>query len=150
MGNRRIYRFIAVLMALQLLFTTSVVAVDVHYCQGRAKSISLYGTAPSCHQMSRKSGCRHHTASCHRTRAGSDEDNCCHNEKHLIKKADADHGTVAQPTLPAFEFHLISAVATVFLKSLRVAGATRVVYALYSRPPTPVRDIFALYQSFLF
>lgn len=51
----RTYRFLALFMSF-LVFTTSTGwSLDVHYCEGKVQSVSLFGTAKPCHEKDNSS-----------------------------------------------------------------------------------------------
>ncbi|NNL92629.1 MAG: hypothetical protein HKO66_10380 [Saprospiraceae bacterium] len=68
-----------------MLFTSFSYSIDVHYCQGDIKSISLFGEAQSCHTPKKK--CPHHQKLNLESNKASD---CCSNESFEITNLDED------------------------------------------------------------
>ena len=145
-----IYRFIALTLAL-LMFTTSVgFAVDMHYCQGQLKSVSFFGKAKNCHEMSSgdsMKNCPHHKKMMKQNSNSSiDKNDCCDNKTmHFQSDQDQVFQTLDFTNKQAQQF--ILAYVAVFFNS-RLIETDTPTFAKY-KPPLVLRDIPVLVQSFL-
>ena len=145
----RTYRIIAVGLAL-LMFTSSVgFAVDIHYCQGHVKSLSFFGNAKNCHEMSAMANCPHHKMMT-KAKPGCAEDdkNCCDN-KTLHFQSDQDQQIQAIDVLKDVQLKqfVLAFVSSFFLDNL-ISESDLPSFTKY-RPPLISRDIPVLNQSFL-
>ena len=156
------YRFIALTLAFLMLGTSGSWAIDVHYCQGKLVSFSVFGKAKACDKdikavvLPEKESCNHHCD--HPGSEGScmlsvDEDNnCCHNQTFFIQ-SDQNQQVLATPEFKAASDKLapqffIAYIITFFgcdFSSQRDAFSD-----IQYSPPLTVRDIPVLFQSFLF
>ena len=78
---RRTYRPIALIMAFLMFFTSISFAVDVHYCKGELKSLSIFGKAKSCHEQKAVSTCPHHA----KMQKKQEDSNCCDNKTTFVQ-----------------------------------------------------------------
>jgi len=82
------YRSIALFMAVMLLFTTSGITMDMHFCQGKLKRINLFGKAKTCEEVAAcMKKCGKKVKSCHMQKVcviDGDHKGCCENEAILI------------------------------------------------------------------
>ena len=82
-GIRRTYRSVALAMALLVLCSSVSFSMDMHFCQGRLKSVSLYGKAKNCHEQAARHAampnCPHHRKMAEQQAGCSEDKNCCSN-----------------------------------------------------------------------
>ena len=136
----RTYRIFAFLLA-ALMFTTSTsFALDVHYCKGEIKSLSIFGKAKSCHEQKTVHTCPFHA----KMQQQQEDSNCCDNEMTIVQ-ADIDQVfsgvelTNLQPFVVAF--------VQVFFLEHRFEQQD-IAFEHY-KPPLIAKDIPILVQSFL-
>ena len=153
MNKIRSYRIINCFLAALMLFTSLGLNVDMHFCQGTLKSISLFGKAPSCHQLATKPSC--HSAEKSSCTANMTLDNvkksckkgCCNNKSQLIKyEGDLIVSQTIVPTFHAFQFIIISIAEYLFNNISYVSENNK--YHNY-KPPLLNIDIPVFIQSFL-
>lgn len=149
--NKPIYRFIALSLAV-LIFTTSVgFTVDLHYCGGQLKSISLLGKAKSCHENTTHKvmpPCPHHQKLMEQNGSTAlDTKHCCEN-KTVHVQSDQDQNI--QQVKAAVEVLSPSFVLAYVLTfhTLSTSEVDTPTFAQY-KPPLISRDIPVLTQSFL-
>ncbi|HHB52505.1 MAG TPA: hypothetical protein ENK75_05625 [Saprospiraceae bacterium] len=144
------YRFLAIFVAAWILFISSGVVVDFHYCQGKIKHFAFYSEAQSCHTgdnvcpMHKKS-CGDES-SCKMHNGDKNEDNCCHNEKKVIKlpvKYTFDKPAV-QKTI---DFAIDNSNFIVKTNNYNFHKSYKIIYV--DRPPPVDTDFQSLFQSYL-
>jgi len=124
-----------------LMFTTSIsFAVDIHYCKGELKSLSIFGKAKSCHQQKATPTCPHHA----KMQQQQEDSNCCDNESTFVQ-ADIDKipSSIEFTDLQQF------VVAFVQIFFLRNSFEQEDIAFEHYKPPLITRDIPILVQSFL-
>ena len=150
-----------------MLFTSSVgFSVDMHYCQGKLKSVAFFGKAKSCHDkleaVSKKDGCTHHQkmnaqkkgCSFHQKMeqenksCSMDEKDCCKN-KTVYFKANFDDQVKASIFVDSAPLqYFVAAFVTTFVATDFSIESKVASYANY-KPPFIARDIPVLVESFL-
>ena len=150
---RSIYRFTALVLAFLMFFTSTGFAVDMHYCQGKLKSISFLGKAKTCHEIASKDNapmknCPHHAKMMAEKKGCSEDKNCCSN-KTVHFQADQDQQVqnfdfVVSKQLQQFVIAYLEA----FLNLDLHVEENAIPFAYY-KPPLIKRDILTLNQSFL-
>jgi len=136
------YKIFSLTMAL-LMFVTSVgFSLDMHYCNGELKSVSLFGEAKSCHDTSQT--CPFHKE------MEKDRD-CCEN-KQLVFQADIDkdlesNASLLPVTISQELTQFIVVFTTAFLDFLP-EDKQKIVSTNYSNPAIH-RDIYVLLETFL-
>ena len=147
--NQTIYSIISLSLALWIMIISAGVVVDLHYCQNKIKNFALYTEAESCHAG--KDVCPMHKKSCQmdNMQCNSDdngEDNCCHNEKKVIKcktKYTFDKPAIVKP----FDF---ATVLHTFVTDDRNISSHNSIKPIYvDRPPPRDIDFQAQYQSYI-
>ncbi len=147
--NSRTYRFLAVTMAFIMLSTSVSFAVDLHFCQGKLKSVSLLGEAKTCHEKQDKVmvACpKHGTMMVDAATCGSDKNGCCQNKSLQIESNQDEvlpvSNKIAQVQLQNF--------ALAYAATFYSYPSTSVTpdYQEY-KPPLILRDIPVLIQCFL-
>ena len=103
------YRYATFIFAFWLLLISSGIIIDFHYCQGEIKSIAFYNEAESCHDS--ENGCTLHQKSssdsdshCKKHDSDTDEDNCCHNKKQVVKLS-VKYDIQKSPSLKGITFY---------------------------------------------
>jgi hypothetical protein len=146
--NHISYRFTAIFFALWITLVSAGFVVDLHYCQNELKNFALYTEAESCHNQ--EGGCKMHNKSCTMDDEihcnSNDEDNCCHNEKKIIKssvKYTFDKPAIAK----ALDFAAVDNNYNNQHISLLPTKSLKPIYV--DRPPPLEIDFQALYQSYI-
>lgn len=144
------YRFIALIMACLMFVTSAGFAIDMHFCQGKLKSVSFFGKAKSCHDMVDKSmeNCPHHQKMMTGKEACLEDKDCCSN-KTVYFQSDQDQELqksdfVISTSLQQF----VLAYVAVFLSSDYTIAHEAIPFAHY-KPPLIQKDIPIFHQSFL-
>lgn len=105
-------------MAFLLLFTSSGMTMDVHFCQGKFKRANLFGKAKTCAEVNaclkkcgkKTNSCSSSTSSCS---ADGDHKNCCNNEAFQLD-FDFDSGQSDVIQFNDIEVKFVVAFATIF------------------------------------
>ncbi len=158
---RTTFRFVAVLLALTVGLTSMGFAVHVHYCQGKAVSVALFGQANHCNeQQAVPHGCKleHHSQlapdgqkrTCDQS-CSADEKACCKDkvlllqdrQDKVIKALESEEVNKALP-LPVF-----APLPNLYQRILPVFFEKQRALVIYFSPPI-LRDIPVLVQAFLF
>ncbi len=148
--NQTFYSIISLSLALWIMIISAGIVVDLHYCQNKIKNFALYTEAESCHTS--QDVCPMHKKSCSMDNMqcssddNGDEDNCCHNEKKVIKskvKYTFDKPSIAKP----FDFAAVPAIFVVVNSDVNSHNSLKPIYV--DRPPPRDIDFQALYQSYL-
>ena len=89
---RSTYRLIALMLAFLMFFSSAGFAMDMHFCQGKLKSVSFFGKAKTCHDMADNTmkNCPHHKKMMAEKKGCSEDKNCCSN-KTVHFQSDQDH-----------------------------------------------------------
>lgn len=90
--TNNISKLSSVLFGLLILFSSTNIFIDVHYCQGKIESVAFFGKNASCKMMKKSSEkkslhCKHQVAKEKNSKKNSKK-NCCNNEKLVLKKID--------------------------------------------------------------
>ena len=152
-SNNKIYRFIALTLAL-LIFVSSVgFAVDMHYCQGQLKSMNFFGKAKSCYEIADAASmktCQHDQSIVRQKDTCSiGQKDCCQNKNFHFQcnqnqlNLAADY-MIANQQLQQF----VLAYLRVFFASNFTLETDLSTYIHY-KPPLKSMDIPVLFQSFL-
>ena len=152
-GAKGTYQLIALLMAFLMFFTSAGFTMDMHFCGGELKSISLFGKAKTCHDIVGENetpmkNCPHHKKMMVEKKGCSEDKDCCSNET-LVLQADQDQKVqtndfVVNKQLKQF---VIAFVAVFFAADFDLQRDTA-NFAHY-KPPLIQRDIPVLNQTFL-
>ena len=148
------YRVTALLLATLMLCVSIGMHVDMHYCQGKLKSFSLFGQAKSCHGIAAKktecSGkCSKKVSTCQASKNVCKK-NCCSNELISVNlgieytfsviKGDWTHSNKQHISKFLFPHK------NLFFSCI---AATRIFQYFNYKPPLLSKDICILVQSFL-
>lgn len=127
-------------MAILMLVTSISFALDIHYCKGEFKSLSLFGKAKSCHKQKAISACPHH-ANMHKQAA---KDDCCDNKTTFVK-AEIEKFFSSIRLADSLSIACDSVRTFYSKKSLKNQA---IIFEHY-KPPLIRQDISVLVQSFL-
>lgn len=144
------YRLIALILAL-LMFTTSIgFSVDLHYCKDQLKSISIFGKAKQCSDLSvKKQTClSQDKAEKGKNHISFERKKCCRNQS-VHCQFNQLQGNQKQSVFlnQSIQQFIIAFVDVTILKNKQfkqVASAINVYH-----PPLIHRDIPILFESFL-
>ena len=142
-----LYRVFALTMAL-VIFTTSVnYAIDMHYCQGKLKSVSFFGKAKNCHEMAAPTSCPHHQKMKVESACSISKKDCCSN-KTVYLQADYDQLTSSSDFAMNLELQqFVIAFVKVFFQNNFIEKDFK--NYTHHTPPFLSRDTYALFQIFL-
>ncbi len=144
------YRIFALTMAL-VMFTSSVnLAMDMHYCLGKLKSVSFVGKAEACHDMvsADMSDCPQHQEMMEKTKGCSMERKDCCENKSVHIQSDVDELETSSELVVSQQLqNFVVAYVEVFLKNNYVERTAPSFQ--YYHPPIVVKDIPVLHQAFL-
>ena len=144
------YRFFAAAMAILMLIASAGFTLDMHFCQGKLKSVNVLGKAKNCHELATAmpAKCPHHKAMAAENTGCSKAENDCCNNKTLRFQLDQDQ------TKPAFDFEInqpllqfITAFVTVFFTNN--FGEKDIPSFKNYKPPLIPKDVAVLFQTFL-
>jgi hypothetical protein len=146
---KRIYRIVALMMALLMFVTSTGFAVDMHYCQGQLKSFTLIGEAKSCHEVKADKVCPRHARMAAQDDAtpSAKANDCCQNIKYVVQ-SDGDQ---IVPTADISLIQQLHQFVAVFVSAFLIADHVQTVSTefLHYKPPLLLRDVCVLVQSFL-
>lgn len=149
--NRTYQRIIALTLALLMLMTSVSFAVDMHYCKGELKSVSLFGKAKTCHEKAveqDKPTCPHHQKMQQQSNDDEmDKNNCCENKTTIIQ-ADDDR-TKSNLVTPTFQQLQQFAIAYVLAFHAKITTDKQSIQEFSYQSPIISRDIYVLSETFL-
>jgi len=147
----RTYRFVALMLAFLMFFISAGFVVDLHYCQGELKSISLFGKARSCHDMAESAlmkNCPHHKKMMAEKKGCSIDRNCCSN-KTIYFQYDQDQQIQISTFVVSKQLQqFVIAYTVLFMLNDFSIEQEAAAFAHY-KPPLISRDILVHNQSFL-
>ena len=131
-------KIMAILLTALMLFSSSFVLIDEHYCQGKLEHFSLFGEADSCDMGMQSCSMENHNSSFTKT-------SCCINLSDFKQAAIFDKNQVTNFILkiPAF-------IPNSYFKSLNVFSALTKKSSYYQNYPPPLifKDILIFIQCF--
>jgi hypothetical protein len=142
MKIKALHRITALIMAFLMFFSSVGYSINVHYCKGELKSLSLIGEAASCH--SAKKLCPHHAKS------QIEEDkttNCCSNETLQVEDLDIDYNISQLPEFSDLELKFVTAFVYAFSDVSVPKVTSSSPFKICNQLPT--RDIYVLLESYL-
>lgn len=148
MSVQRKYRIISLILAITVFCSSSGFSLDMHYCQGKLKSFSVFGKAKNCHEMAKMSHCKHHSSKSTNICSDKEDKNCCNNETLLVKSDLELQVNSFTLNLDKNQEWFISAFAGIFLYNYSSAYNRTDAFQIH-RPPLIPRDICVLFQNFL-
>ncbi len=146
MAISKTYRLITLVLATAVLMSSFGFAMDMHYCQNELKSISLFGTAESCHDQKVPAST---TMACHEPAeqdAPPCEDDCCSQQTLQIADHDTPEIVVPSVLLPSVPF-FVAFVQAFVLGTFRTVDT--VIPHHIDPPPGLNKDLLVMIQSFL-
>lgn len=147
------YRFMALILAFLMFFSSVAFSLDKHYCQGQLKSVALFVKAKNCHELAAGvSKCKHHqTRQQKATTEGCEvgKKDCCQNNT-LFFHLDQNKELPSSAFLinESFKNFVGAFVFSFFNNDLLNKENTALAFRVY-KPPLIPRDIPILIQSFL-
>lgn len=135
-----LFRLICWVQICLLLISTIGLSVDVHYCQGKVKSIGFFASAEKCEQDKIQKDC-HNSAQEQITKKP-----CCHNFNYYFHSEElADKGAVTSD-IKTYSVAQAGQVATV----INLPESNRGISLIEGKaPPLKVIDRNILYNTFL-
>ena len=149
MDRSILYRFFSLTMVGLLLFGSSGLNLDMHFCQGKLKRINLLGKAKTCAEMQYR--CQNTKKQCHKSNtscaSNGDHKDCCNNEGFLLNLEfeAGDLTSIEWQTVSNKSFNLPSNQ----VPDLVTLGRTESKNYERYKPPILTSDIQLLVQSFL-
>lgn len=149
--NRTYQRIIALTLAFLMLITSTTFAVDMHYCKGKLKSVSLLGKAKTCHEKAGKEGksiCPYHQKIAQDTDSNKiTKKDCCEN-KTTVVKSDHDRTKVDLP-VPTIQQLQQFVIAYTLVFYTEITTDKQSIQEFSYQSPIISRDIYALSEAFL-
>ena len=149
--NRTYQRIITLTLAFMMLMTSVSFAVDMHYCNGELKSVSLFGKAKTCHEKAvdnEKPTCPHHQKMAQKTTGDElDKNDCCENKTTIIQ-ADDDR-TKSDLIVPTFQQLQQFVIAYVLAFHAEITIDKQSIQHTSYLSPVISRDIYVLSEAFL-
>lgn len=149
--NRTYQRIIALTLAFMMLITSVSFAVDMHYCNGKLKSVSLFGKAKSCHEKTvtnKKPVCPYHQKMQKQsTDDKMNKNDCCENRTTIIQ-ADDDRSK-SDLVAPTFQELQQFAIAYLLVFHKIITNDKQSIQEISYQSPFITRDIYVLSEAFL-
>lgn len=144
--NKSYQHIIPLTLAFLMLMTSVSFAVDMHYCNGELKSVSLFGKAKTCHEKAVEQDqptCPHHQKMMEK----DEKKDCCEN-KTTIVQADDDlaKSDISVLNTPQFQQFVIAYVTVFYTK---ITTDKQSIQDISYQSPLISRDIYALSETFL-
>jgi len=147
------YRFIALTMAFLMLFTSVGFSMDLHYCQGHLKSVSLIGKAKNCHELQAQSTsdhCKKAKSSCKHSGekiSQKEADGCCNNKTVKMDDLDEDY-FFSGYNLEDNSLNFVAINVSHKISDDLVIDYDVDAY-LHYKPPEPYKDFQSYFQVFI-
>lgn len=146
------YRIVSIILASLIFFSSTGISMNLHYCQGHLRSISILPKSECCSTETKKEYCQKHVTQSVTVDTCSSNDGgkkCCHNEKLQVKSLDQDL-LLVKLSQREFSFPQI-AVATVEIIAFSEVSFDDLLITHFDqyKPPLPKGDIQVLFQTFL-
>lgn len=151
---RSIYRFVALMMAFLVLFTSTSFTLSMHYCCGELKSVSVVGKAKTCHdtiEEKENSNCLHHkkrTAKTNKTKECFEIKDCC-SDKTVCINAGQDQQVEAIDFIVSNQFLQFASAFVIAFFVYILPPQQEVSLFKHYRPPLLQKNIPVFNQSFL-
>ncbi len=145
MSNSITYRSFSLLMAFLILFSSSGLTMDMHFCQGHLKRINLFGKAKTCAEVVKS--CCH--AKALKTACGINDDHvgCCNNTEVLLDM-DIESTALISTDISNDNIIWLKAYVSIFLKNLYISGYHSYTDYAYLPPPDLKQNTVVLFQNF--
>lgn len=147
MIRSKAYKVISLSLAFLILFSSSGLTLDIHFCQGEMKRSNLFGTAKSCAEVSEITKKCHSSDSVQGTCGIDGEHKGCCSNKSFHLDLDFDSGEVISIPLTDKTIQFVQAFVLGYLVESQ-PSPTLHNYTNYYPPPLK-RDIPVLFQTFL-
>ncbi|HFA49223.1 MAG TPA: hypothetical protein ENJ95_09420 [Bacteroidetes bacterium] len=146
----RTYRFIAFSLAFLMFSTSASFAVDMHFCQGKVKSFSIFGKAKNCYDMAVNKDCPNHQKMAQQNEGCSSmaQKQCCHNSTLQVQPDQNQQVQSLDFSLNKPLQHFVAAYVFIFFKNTFSVENDAPSFANYI-PPIISRDIPVLFETFL-
>ncbi len=147
MAKSKTYKITSLSLAFLILFSSSGLTLDIHFCQGKMKRVNLFGKAKSCIEVSQSTKpC--HSSSFANISCGKDGDHkgCCKN-KSLDLNLDFDSGEININQLVDIKTQLIG--STQAYQFINLSPTQKLLTYTHYFPPPLIRDIPIVFQTFL-
>ena len=145
------YRLFALTMAFVMFATSANFALDMHFCQGKLKSISLFGQSDSCCQKANSDLKMNCSANEKLVETSNDcsisQTKCCNNQSVLLQSDQDQPAEIVDVLLSDQLQKFVIAYVAVFIQKDFIQKSTPTF--LYYQSPIISRDIYVLFQSFL-
>lgn len=143
MKKTTLFQLSALFMALMITLSSLNIIVDFHYCKNEIKSVSFFGNAKTCKEMSTPLSCGITIKKSSKVVSS----NCCHNESIVIKNIDLET-THSQSII---DEEIIINWFSIINYPVLVPFTSDLIYNKYSyyKPPLPDKNRSVLYQAFL-
>ncbi len=134
-------RFLHIILSFLVLFSSTGLLVNQHFCRSELKHTALFAPAKRCHAQA-MANCPMHAA------AQKEQKGCCDDESHFLKhKQEQVHSETELAKAPAAM--ALPAPCTAFQGSLPSIDKQTIQYLNY-KPPLIVCDLSVSLQTFLF
>lgn len=137
-------KFLHIILALSVLFSTTGFTLSKHFCQKELQDVSLFAKAKNC-QYSKKAPCQ--SASHHCGQHQDEDDNGCCNDTVKYYKLDQEKQAQSFKFKPLKAPVLLAAVLVVFNIALPADNTHFLTYQTY-RPPIVCDDFQSMLQTF--
>ena len=143
------YRIIALILAFLVLVTSAGFSLDIHYCQDRVKTWSIFGSAKGCSGVERQAQLCDHKSSLADQKGSLSRKKCCENRHYIFQSHQEQRIPSSTLSVAAHPVKVIPVVAAPILPE-EVSIDTRALASDRYKPPLIHRDIPVLSQAFLF
>ena len=149
---RNTYRILALTMAFLMLFTSVGFSMDMHYCQGQLKSISLIGKAKNCHELQdvKSDHCKKAKKSCNHSTdniSQKEAEGCCSNITVIVDELDEDF-FIADYNIENNSLDLLATCRPDILADALIIDKNINAY-LHYKPPETIKDYQSFFQVFI-
>jgi hypothetical protein len=134
------FKLLSVSLGVLFLFSSIGFSLDIHYCQGKIKSIGIYAPAEKCSEEMEVTKCDNHSDS------GISKTPCCSNEQYFYQTGNADNTSnfTNTPIIP-----IVAILQSDDDAQIDVFLSENVLTYNGSGPPLVVKDFNILYDTFL-
>jgi len=146
------YRKVALILAFLMFSSTVGLSVDLHLCQDKIKSFSLFGKAKNCYELvshNTTKNCLHREKPSDPLNGCSiDKKNCCSNGAFQFKSYSNQHFCNSSIVINEKITQFVIAFIDTFYFSNNLVERFSNHFVLY-KPPLKPRDTLVLFQTFL-
>ncbi len=145
MHTKSTYRLISLVMAFLILFSSSGLTMDMHFCQGHLKRINLFGKAKTCAEVVKS--CCHAKALKTTCAINDDHEGCCNNSEVLLDM-DIESTAIVSPDISNDNIIWLKAYVSIFFKIIFRSGYDTYTDYAYLPPPDLKQNTVVLFQNF--